>query len=113
MNEDRRESEASQNSLISYRSVDYQQHPSTPEHHGSPQDLHTQGNSPTSISPSRHRVHFGTDLRYVYGDAEAESEDEENPRSRPYRPAQGSVDITDSSRQAHAPRWRSAFYAPP
>ncbi|KAB8225751.1 hypothetical protein BDV33DRAFT_77778 [Aspergillus novoparasiticus] len=115
MPEDRRDSEASQSSLISYRSVENQgpgtPEPGTPEHHAETQGANPESVSPTSVSPSRHRVHFGTDMRYEYGDVDTESEgspDASPPNGRHRRPTQGSVDITEAR-----PRKRSIYLTQP
>ncbi|KAE8153629.1 hypothetical protein BDV25DRAFT_21995 [Aspergillus avenaceus] len=94
MNEDRRDSGASQHSLISYKSVENQS-PGTPANHGQ-QSTSVGGDGSSNVSPSRHRVRFGTDLRYEYGDAETDNDDYFTEKARPYRDPQGSVDITEA-----------------
>ncbi|KNG87070.1 hypothetical protein ANOM_005701 [Aspergillus nomiae NRRL 13137] len=108
MPQNRRDSEASQSSLISYRSVENQS-PGTPEHHAGTQGTNPDNVSPTHVSPSRHRVHFGTDLRYEYGDVDTESEGspEELPPER-RRSTQRSVDITEAR-----PRKQSIYLSQP
>ncbi|KAB8237134.1 threonine/serine exporter family protein [Aspergillus alliaceus] len=106
MTQDRRDSGASQSSLISYRSVE-PQGPGTPDHHVEGQAANVSKNSPSSVSLSRHhRVHFSTDLSYEYGDVNAETEGspEAAPPEGGYRTTQGSVDITEER-----PRKRSVF----
>ncbi|GAB1200390.1 hypothetical protein APSETT444_009762 [Aspergillus pseudonomiae] len=109
MPQNRRNSEASQSSLISYRSVENQS-PGTPEHHAETQGTDPENVSSTNISPSRHRVHFGTDLRYEYGDVDTESEGspEEPPPERRRRSTQRSVDITEAR-----PRKQSIYLSQP
>ncbi|KAE8352312.1 hypothetical protein BDV28DRAFT_161863 [Aspergillus coremiiformis] len=99
MTEDRRVSGASQSSLISYRSVEHQ-NSEIPERHGEGSGTSPENGSPSSVSPSRHRVHFGADLRYEYGDADTESESSQGH-------SRGSVDITEAR-----PRRGTAFYSP-
>ncbi|PLB44848.1 DUF1212-domain-containing protein [Aspergillus steynii IBT 23096] len=77
MSEPRRASQISQSSLISYRSVASSPSPEdvdSPPRQNSPQTP-PQG-SPHPRSPPVHRVHFGSDMRFEYGDTE-DTEDTE------------------------------------
>ncbi|KAK1142628.1 hypothetical protein N8T08_007432 [Aspergillus melleus] len=78
MSESRRASQISQSSLISYRSVASSPSPENVESPGrqnSPQTPPEDSSRPQS--PPVHRVHFGSDMRFEYGDTESTEDTEE------------------------------------
>ncbi|KAL5362424.1 hypothetical protein BJX96DRAFT_186017 [Aspergillus floccosus] len=107
----RRNSSASQNSLISYHSVDIDNTPSpsrSRSHSHSPERLpdparggSTDGSEAHSPhgGGTPHRVRFGSDLRFEYGPQEtAETDRSADERTQQQAGAHGSVDITDVMR---------------
>ncbi|KAL4889931.1 hypothetical protein BDV59DRAFT_210047 [Aspergillus ambiguus] len=99
MSTERRDSEASQSSLISYHSVSPGSSPS-PERpaealRGSPVD----DGEANNVRGAPHRVHFGSDLRFEYGNQDTTTDTEDlsgDEQRRPPTPsAHDSLDITD------------------